>query len=69
MAQTNRPEQDPSLCLLLQGQLTESEEHIIEKHSASTLFKWEGKGMGLGKERRVKIRREDKNERKRLREG
>lgn len=48
MAQTDRPEQAPSLCLLLQGQMTESEEHIMENHSARTLFKWEGKGMGLG---------------------
>lgn len=50
--------------------MSASEEHIMEKHSANTLFKWEGKGMGLGKrEERVEITREVENERKRLRKG
>lgn len=48
MAQTNRSKPDSSPGPLLQGQLIESKEHVMEKHSASTLFKWEGKAMVFG---------------------
>ena len=50
--------------------MIESGEHVRGNTQPSTLFKWEGKAMRLGgKERRVEIRRADKNERKRARKG
>ena len=48
MTQTNRSDQDPSLCLFLQGQLTESEEHTVEKHSLVLFLSGKGKEQGWG---------------------